>query len=162
MAVDSGCPGLESFPGGEEPTVVAQVVDANFEAVVSEPGAKGAGHGVGAFGDEVETGTETEFQFQLGQGLDLGEAFGTFDVVGEYQGELFAVGPTRPAVRLAPGGFEDGPDVAAAAQDPLRVPPPQGHAQLPGEEGLGGVVEAGAEHGAEGQGGKGEAVRAER
>ena len=100
---------LEVGAGVEEMAVVVEIVDADFETVFGQPGAEFVGYAIGAFGDEVENGRKAEAQFELGQGAAFGEALWTFDVVGEDEGELFAVGPAGPAGGRAGGGFVDGP-----------------------------------------------------
>jgi hypothetical protein len=50
----------EGIAGSEQFAVVMEVMDADFEPVVGEPGAKVGGHGVAAFRNEIEGGSEPE------------------------------------------------------------------------------------------------------
>ena len=86
--------------------VVVEIVDADFETVFGQPGAEFVGYAIGTFGDEVECGSKAEAEFEFGQSLAFGEALWSLDIVGEDEGELFAVGP---AGGRAGGGFVDGP-----------------------------------------------------
>jgi len=132
--------------------ILVEVVDADFEAVVQEASAERQGESVGALGDEIERGPEPEGHFEFGELFDAGEAERAFDVVGEDEGEWFAVGPPGPAAGCATGGFEDGPRVAAPFPYASGPEATDGDAETPGEPRFGRVVEAVGEQGEMGDG----------
>jgi hypothetical protein len=116
--------------------IVMEVVNAHLEPEVRDQMSEVRRDGVGAFGDEVEGGVEAEALFEFHQGLYASQTFGAFDVMGEDDGKLFAIGPTGPAGRRLLGALFDGPKVTTFFQKSLRRPTPHGDAQDPREDGL--------------------------
>ena len=136
----------ELFFGEEELAVVVEVVNADLEAMVSEPGAKGRGDGVVAFGNEVKAGAEAEFHLQFCQFPDLCQARWSLNIVREDEGELFAVGPTRPIGRRFLGTGRDGPFVQGLLAYSDRKPAADGHPGRGRKQRLELVIEAVAKH----------------
>ena len=127
---------LETVARSEKPAVVLEVVHADLESALRQPGAQGGGRGVGPFGDEVERGVEAECHFELGEPLALGHAFGPLHVMREDERELFSVRPAGPVRGGSRGGIVDRPDGGAGPPLPARQDPAQAHAQAPGQERL--------------------------
>ncbi|SPE59343.1 hypothetical protein SBV1_3130016 [Verrucomicrobia bacterium] len=147
VAVDAGGFFAEAVAALVELAVVAQVVDADFEAVARELGAQFRRNDVLAFRNEVEGGAEAEAFFQLHELAASGEAHGAFDVVRDDEREAFAAGPARPVGRgrLRPG--QDRPDVFDTAALSGGEPTANGEAERPRQERLNLVVEFVAQHG---------------
>src|ERR1051325_2476230 len=85
--------------GRKELAVVVEVMNADFKAVSHQPFTKFWRDAVIALGNEIEARSEAQFHLQSGEGADSLQAFGPFHIVGQGQGEFFAVGPTGPAFR---------------------------------------------------------------
>jgi hypothetical protein len=84
----------------------------NLEAAADQVFAELAGDAIIALGDEVERRSKSQGTLEVGELGALIESRATFDVVGEYDREAFAVRPAGPAVRRAAGRFADRPVAA--------------------------------------------------
>ena len=147
MMVDRGHALLKDFPRTEQLAIVVEVVNADLEAVLPEPGAEGRGDGVVAFGYEVKAGAEAELHLQFGQFPDLGQAFWSFNIVREDEGELLAVGPAGPVGRRFFGAGQDGPLLQDAIAFSQRKPAADGHPGGGRKQRFEVVIEAVAKHG---------------
>ena len=149
IVVNPGDIAAELFFGEEQLAIVVEVVNADLEAVLHEPCAKGRGDGVVAFGDEVKAGAEAELHLQFCQFPDLCHALWSLNIVREDEGELFAVGPARPVGRRFLGAGQDGPLVQDAIAFSQRKPAAEGHPGGGRQQRLEVVIEAVAKHGRE-------------
>ena len=114
--------------------VVVEIVNADLEASIEEPLAERRGHHVVAFRNEVEGGTETVSHFHFGQCAHLVHSDLALDVVGQDEGEAFAIRPSRPVVGGVTGGFIDRPYVGVAFANACCPEAPQGPADRLGHE----------------------------
>ena len=139
--------GRESLARHVQLPVVPEVVDTDFESLAGEGVAKGGGHDIGAFGDEVERGAEPEPPVHLG---DLKAAIETslaVDVVGQDEGELFAVRPAGPAIGGRTRRLIDVPDAAQPTAQSFGSKASNREPDLPGYRGLENVIRTRHQHG---------------
>jgi hypothetical protein len=61
--------------------VMVKIVNANLKAPSYQPGAKGAGYGIGALGNEIERGTKTHLRLKACNCIHVVDADCGFHVV---------------------------------------------------------------------------------
>ena len=128
-----------------------QVVHAHFETVLGQLRAQVGWHAVGAFGDEVEGGTEAQFHLQLHKGAAFIEAGRSFDIVGKDDGKFLSLRPARPTLRWPLGAWHDRPDVGYLRPTPQSEMATDRHPHRFGHERLYAVVDSVTKHAGEGR-----------
>jgi hypothetical protein len=110
-----------------ELSVMMEVVNTDFEAATDQFSPQSGWNRILSFGNEVEGGSEAEGFFEIGQFKATVEAAGAFDVVGEDDGEFFAIRPSWPILWGDLAAWLYRPDRTGTGEKVVRKAPPGYH-----------------------------------
>jgi len=107
--IDSLGVASKGLPGPIQLSVVAEVMNSDFESARPKLSPVLCGDPILSLRDKVKGGPKAEGLFDGGEGHAIPEALGAFDVMGQNDGELLSAGPSTPVYRCSPRRFIDGP-----------------------------------------------------
>jgi len=99
----------KGLPGLIQLSVVAEVMNSDFESARPKLNPVLCGDPILSLWDEVKGGPKAEGLFDGGDGHAIPEALGAFDVMGQNDGELLSAGPSAPVDGCSPRRLVDGP-----------------------------------------------------
>src|SRR6266542_1035899 len=126
---------------------MSQIVHANFKSVGPQPFAELLWSRILAFRNEVERGSKAKFTFQFHQLAAARQPFLSLDIVGQHDGKLLSIRPSRPSFRRLSRSRTNGPRAREPPFPSLCTPSPQSDSKRPRQKRFNVIVSVPLPHG---------------